>query len=126
MVLTLLVASILPAARAALIQQSNTVADGLNSAHAALTDQWGQNRQQLSVYANEVNAAAQSMLDFVTSFGGTTVIVGATILVFVVEMIRRPSERVRPQWPAAIWVASVSSGSIPCASWWRTRSRGAA
>ena len=51
----------LPAARAALIQQSSTVADGLNYAHAALTDQWGQNRKELSVYANEVNTAAQSI-----------------------------------------------------------------
>ena len=34
---------------------------------------------------------AQSMLDFVTSFGSTGVIVGFTIGVFVVEMIRRPS-----------------------------------
>ncbi len=34
---------------------------------------------------------AQSMLDFVTSFGSTGVIVGCTIAVFVVEMIRRPS-----------------------------------
>lgn len=51
----------LPAARSALIQQSSTVADGLNYAHAALTDQWGQNRKELSVYANEVNTAAQSI-----------------------------------------------------------------
>jgi undecaprenyl-diphosphatase len=34
---------------------------------------------------------AQSMLDFVTSFGSTGVIVGFTIGVFVVETIRRPS-----------------------------------
>jgi membrane-associated phospholipid phosphatase len=34
---------------------------------------------------------AQSMLDFVTSFGSTGVIVGFTVGVFVVEMIRRPS-----------------------------------
>jgi len=51
----------LPAARAALIQQSSTVADGLNYAHAALSDQWGQGRKELSVYANEVNTAAQSI-----------------------------------------------------------------
>ena len=51
----------LPAARAALIEQSRTVADGLNYAHAALADQWGQNRKELSVYANEVNTAAQSI-----------------------------------------------------------------
>jgi membrane-associated phospholipid phosphatase len=35
--------------------------------------------------------AAQWMLDFVTSFGSTGVIVGFTIGVLVVEMIRRPS-----------------------------------
>ncbi len=34
---------------------------------------------------------AQWMLDFVTSFGSTGVIVGFTVAVFVVEMIRRPS-----------------------------------
>jgi undecaprenyl-diphosphatase len=34
---------------------------------------------------------AQWMLDFVTSFGSTGVIVGFTVGVFVVEMIRRPS-----------------------------------
>jgi membrane-associated phospholipid phosphatase len=34
---------------------------------------------------------AQSVLDFVTSFGGTAVIVWATLIVFVAEMIRRPS-----------------------------------
>ncbi|HEY3670736.1 MAG TPA: phosphatase PAP2 family protein [Acidimicrobiia bacterium] len=34
---------------------------------------------------------AQSMLDFVTSFGSTGVIVGFTVGVLVVEMIRRPS-----------------------------------
>jgi undecaprenyl-diphosphatase len=34
---------------------------------------------------------SSSALDFVTSFGGTGVIVGFTIAVFVVEMVRRPS-----------------------------------
>jgi len=34
---------------------------------------------------------SQWMLDFVTSFGSTGVIVGFTVVVFVVEMIRRPS-----------------------------------
>jgi membrane-associated phospholipid phosphatase len=34
---------------------------------------------------------AQWMLDFVTSFGSTGVIVGFTLAVFVVEMIRKPS-----------------------------------
>jgi flagellar hook-associated protein 1 len=51
----------LPAARAALIQQSSTVVDGLSYAHAALSSQWEQGRKELSVYAGEVNAAAQSI-----------------------------------------------------------------
>ncbi|MBD0322854.1 MAG: flagellar hook-associated protein FlgK [Aldersonia sp.] len=51
----------LPAARAALIQQSNTVADGLNYAHHALAAQWDQNRKQLDAYTNEVNTAAQTI-----------------------------------------------------------------
>ena len=38
-----------------------------------------------------MTAAAQHTLDFVTSFGSTGVIVGFTVGVFVVEMIRRPS-----------------------------------
>jgi len=50
-----------PAARAALIQQSKTVADGLNYAHEALANQWDQNRKQLSAYVEEVNTAAQTI-----------------------------------------------------------------
>ena len=38
-----------------------------------------------------MTTAAQHALDFVTSFGSTGVIVGFTVGVFVVEMIRRPS-----------------------------------
>jgi membrane-associated phospholipid phosphatase len=38
-----------------------------------------------------MTALASSVLDFVTSFGSTGVIVGFTIGVFVVEMVRRPS-----------------------------------
>ncbi|MDQ1430634.1 MAG: hypothetical protein QOF40_1236 [Actinomycetota bacterium] len=34
---------------------------------------------------------SQAMLDFVTSFGGTAVIVVATVVVLVFEMVRRPS-----------------------------------
>ena len=45
---------------------------------------------------------AQWMLDFVTSFGGTAVIVGTTLLVFVVEMVRRPS-----RWLSLFLVAVV-------------------
>ncbi len=44
---------------------------------------------------------SQWMLDFVTSFGGTTFIVGATLGVFVFEMIRRPS-RWLPLFLAAV------------------------
>jgi len=38
-----------------------------------------------------MTSLASSMLDFVTSFGSTGVIVGFTIAVFVIEMVRRPS-----------------------------------
>lgn len=51
----------LPAARSALIQQSRTVADGLNNAHAGLANQWGQNRAQLGAYVDEVNTAARTV-----------------------------------------------------------------
>jgi membrane-associated phospholipid phosphatase len=40
---------------------------------------------------DHMTSFSQSALDFVTSFGGTGVIVGVTVGVFVVEMIRRPS-----------------------------------
>jgi flagellar hook-associated protein 1 FlgK len=48
----------LTATRSTLLQQSSTVADGLNSAHNSLTNQWSQNRTQLAAYANQVNTAA--------------------------------------------------------------------
>jgi flagellar hook-associated protein 1 FlgK len=51
----------LPAARAALIQQSKTVADGLNYAHNALASQWGQTRKELSAYTDEVNTTARTI-----------------------------------------------------------------
>ena len=51
----------LAATRSTLIQQSATVADGLNAAHASLTEQFSQNRTQLSAYANEVNTAADTI-----------------------------------------------------------------
>jgi len=38
-----------------------------------------------------MTSLAHSVLDFVTSFGSTGVIVGFTVAVFVVEMVRRPS-----------------------------------
>ncbi|GGK83014.1 flagellar hook-associated protein FlgK [Mangrovihabitans endophyticus] len=46
------------AARAALIQRSATVADGLNTAHDALAGQWRGTREQLVAYVDEVNTAA--------------------------------------------------------------------
>ncbi|BFU42132.1 flagellar hook-associated protein FlgK [Krasilnikovia sp. MM14-A1004] len=51
----------LASARSALIQQSSTVADGLNSAHQSLTSQWGQNRSSLDAYVDQVNTAAQTI-----------------------------------------------------------------
>jgi flagellar hook-associated protein 1 FlgK len=51
----------LTATRSTLIQQASTVADGLNTAHAALAGQWSQNRTQLSAYTDEVNTAADSI-----------------------------------------------------------------
>jgi flagellar hook-associated protein 1 len=51
----------LPAARSALLQQSGTVTDGLNSAHDSLANQWGQTRTQLSAYADQVNTAATTI-----------------------------------------------------------------
>ena len=55
---------------------------------------------------------SQSMLDFVTSFGGTAVIVATTLLVFVVEMIRRPS-RWLPVFLAAVVIGqTVASTQI--------------
>jgi flagellar hook-associated protein 1 FlgK len=51
----------LVATRSTLIQQSATVADGLNRAHESLSGQWGQNRTQLSAYVSEVNIAAGSI-----------------------------------------------------------------
>src|SRR5919112_2356639 len=48
----------LAATRSTLLQQSSTVADGLNTAHASLADQWSVSRTQLSAYADEVNTTA--------------------------------------------------------------------
>jgi membrane-associated phospholipid phosphatase len=44
---------------------------------------------------------SQTMLDFVTSFGGTAVIVGVTVAVLAYEMVRRPS-RWLPLFLAAV------------------------
>jgi undecaprenyl-diphosphatase len=50
---------------------------------------------------HEMTHLARSVVDFVTAFGGTDVIVGATLLVLAVEMIRRPS-RWLPVFLAAV------------------------
>jgi flagellar hook-associated protein 1 FlgK len=49
------------AARSALLEQSATVADGLNSAHSSLANQWSQNRTQLKAYVDEVNTTASTV-----------------------------------------------------------------
>ncbi|MCA2213724.1 flagellar hook-associated protein FlgK [Jidongwangia harbinensis] len=51
----------LTATRSTLLQQSWTVADQLNSASAALSGQWSDNRTSLSAYVTEVNTAADSI-----------------------------------------------------------------
>jgi flagellar hook-associated protein 1 FlgK len=51
----------LTATRSTLLQQSSTVAEGLNAAHDSLTSQWSQNRTQLSAYTAEVNTAAKTI-----------------------------------------------------------------
>ncbi len=51
----------LAATRSTLIQQSATVADGLNRAHSSLAGQWADNRTQMSAYVDEVNTAAESI-----------------------------------------------------------------
>jgi flagellar hook-associated protein 1 FlgK len=48
----------LTATRSTLIQQSSTVADGLNSAYNTLAGQYGQTRTQLAAYTSEVNTTA--------------------------------------------------------------------
>jgi flagellar hook-associated protein 1 len=51
----------LTATRSTLIQQSSTVADGLNSAYNTLAGQYGANRTQLDAYTNEVNTSAKTV-----------------------------------------------------------------
>ena len=51
----------LTSTRATLLQQSGTVADGLNTAHASLSNQWSQNKTQLSAYVEEVNTAGKAI-----------------------------------------------------------------
>jgi flagellar hook-associated protein 1 FlgK len=48
----------LAATRSTLLQQSSTVADGLNTAHDSLASQFSTTHTQLSAYADEVNTAA--------------------------------------------------------------------
>jgi flagellar hook-associated protein 1 len=49
------------AARSALIEQSSTVANQLNGLHSSLAGQWGNDRTQLSAYADEVNTTAATV-----------------------------------------------------------------
>jgi flagellar hook-associated protein 1 FlgK len=49
------------AARSALLQQSSTVADGLNSAHKSLAGQYSQNRTSLQAYVDDVNTTAKTV-----------------------------------------------------------------
>ena len=49
------------AARSALLEQSATVADGLNSAHASLAGQWDANRTQLSAHLDDINTTAATV-----------------------------------------------------------------
>jgi flagellar hook-associated protein 1 FlgK len=51
----------LTATRSTLIQQASTVADGLNSAHDSLANQWSANRTGLAAYADEVNTSATTI-----------------------------------------------------------------
>jgi flagellar hook-associated protein 1 FlgK len=51
----------LAATRSTLIQQSSTVAEGLNSAHNSLAGQFSQSRIQLVAYADEVNTSATTI-----------------------------------------------------------------
>ncbi|MEV6490329.1 flagellar hook-associated protein FlgK [Actinoplanes sp. NPDC051633] len=51
----------LAATRSTLLQQSSTVADGLNTAHASLAGQWSVTKTQLSAYADEVNTMAANV-----------------------------------------------------------------
>jgi undecaprenyl-diphosphatase len=61
---------------------------------------------------DHMTSFAQWMLDFVTSFGSTGVIVGFTVAVLVVEMIRRPS-RWLPVFIVAVTVGqALMSGGI--------------
>jgi membrane-associated phospholipid phosphatase len=50
---------------------------------------------------DHMTSFSQTMLDFVTSFGGTAVIVGVTVAVLAFEMVRRPS-RWLPLFLAAV------------------------
>jgi flagellar hook-associated protein 1 FlgK len=51
----------LTATRSTLIQQSSTVADGLNSAYNTLAGQYDASRTQLAAYATEVNTSASTV-----------------------------------------------------------------
>jgi flagellar hook-associated protein 1 FlgK len=49
------------AARSALLQQSQVVADGLNSAYSSLETQWAGNNAQMVKYVDEVNTTASTI-----------------------------------------------------------------
>ena len=49
------------AARTALLQQSETVVDGMHDAYATLSGQWSATRRQLNVYADQVNTTASAV-----------------------------------------------------------------
>jgi len=49
------------ATRSTLLEQSATVAGGLNSAHTALAGQWQQNRTQVAAYVTDVNTTADTV-----------------------------------------------------------------
>jgi flagellar hook-associated protein 1 FlgK len=51
------------AARSALIEQSSTVADALNSAHDSLAGQWSQSGIQLKAYVDDVNNTAKAVAE---------------------------------------------------------------
>ncbi|MDP9798033.1 flagellar hook-associated protein 1 FlgK [Catenuloplanes nepalensis] len=60
------------AIRTALIQQGNTVVDGIHSAYNALGAQWKANRDQADAYATEVNTLAKNIAQLNTTIQRAT------------------------------------------------------
>ena len=56
-----------PAARSALVEQSQTVVNVLHDGHEALAGQWTANRTQLDAYASEVNTTASAVAQLNTT-----------------------------------------------------------